>query len=906
MVREATLRAWVDSPTRLREDAATESDLVAAGYRDRLLTELAQNAADAASRAGVPGSLWVELDGSVLTVSNTGRPLDEAGVHALTALRASSKVDVEDGVVGRYGVGFSAVRSVSDEIELRSRTGSIRFSGRETRDEIERAGLKVPDSGVPVLRLVWPSEVAPSEGADSEVVLTLRNDVDGPTLLSRMAREAVDLLLELPALSSIRLGEKSFERTERVLESGLTEISINGRVWWQYKTARARWIVPVERGVVAPVGEDVLRAPTRSDEELSIPAIVVADIAMQPDRRRILPGAPIATLAQGYAEFVAALPVDQRTALVPLPAFARSEVDSILREALLKELQENPWLPVLGEPDRAPQRASVVSGLTDELAELLTDVIGGLVVPELSGHRHERALSAVSTHRIGLARIAELLSGLEQQPSWWHRLYAALESLVVDALSVEELGTLPVPLSDGRVVTGPRTVVLGVELGESTSAVPWTRLVHPQASHPLLARLGATSATATDLLSDPALHALIEDAADQDDSVATKLASTVLELAAHVAPGSLPSWIGEVLLPDSAGELRSADQLLLPGAPLATVLVDDSPFGTVESSFVDQVGEQALRVVGVGWGFTVFREELPSGPDHDLDAEDRWWDTLDEDPEYIEAVRDLDLVDENRWADALSLLVESPATRPLLDDRRGYTAWWLRSNAELGGEILGLLRAPHDRTFEELLDVADHPDSEHLSSVLAADAVDNPELAGLLLDRLADPLRIPAPAVVARTHRLLAEASQRRIFDLDELSLPSFVRALSGDLVEPGDALVLDRPWLGPALPIQRTVLGSFETAEALADLLDIATASSVVHGQVTSTGVVRSWADEPQAVLAFAALGREVPDGEVVIHHELTIRLTGAVDATVTMPWWVDGDETHHVMRLWAQPQEM
>src|SRR3546814_9922940 len=159
----------------------------------------------------------------------------------------------------------------------------------------------------------------------------------------------------------------------------------------------------------------------------------------------------------------------------------------------------------------------------------------------------------------------------------------------------------------------------------------------------------------------------------------------VLGLAAHVAPGALPSLIGEVLLPDSEGELRSADQLLLPGAPLDSVLVEDSPFGIVDADFVQQVGEQALRVVGVGWGFTVVREELPSGPDHDLDAEDAWWDTLDEDPEYIEAVRDLDLVDEDRWPQALSLLVESPATRALLTDRRGYTAWWLRSNAELGG-----------------------------------------------------------------------------------------------------------------------------------------------------------------------------------------------------------------------------
>ena len=37
----------------MREDAAAESDLAKAGYRDRLLTELAQNAADAAAAAAI-------------------------------------------------------------------------------------------------------------------------------------------------------------------------------------------------------------------------------------------------------------------------------------------------------------------------------------------------------------------------------------------------------------------------------------------------------------------------------------------------------------------------------------------------------------------------------------------------------------------------------------------------------------------------------------------------------------------------------------------------------------------------------------------------------------------------------------------------------------------------------------
>src|SRR5947209_17842253 len=102
-LRRQVLAAWADSPARFREDANAEEDLVRGGYRDRLLVELAQNAADAARRAGVPGHLRLELDGTVLRAANTGAPLDAAGVRGLATLRASGKRD-DPGAVGRFGV----------------------------------------------------------------------------------------------------------------------------------------------------------------------------------------------------------------------------------------------------------------------------------------------------------------------------------------------------------------------------------------------------------------------------------------------------------------------------------------------------------------------------------------------------------------------------------------------------------------------------------------------------------------------------------------------------------------------------------------------------------------------------------------------------------------------------------
>ena len=207
-IRRRVLAAWTDSPARFREDANAEEDLVRGGYRDRLLVELAQNAADAALRAGVPGRLRLELAGGTLLAANTGAPLDAGGVQGLTTLRASAKRD-EAGSVGRFGVGFAAVLAVSDEPAVVSTTGGVRFSAARTRAEVAAvpglaAELARRDGAVPVLRLPWPADGAPPDGFATEVSLPLRA---GARASVAAALEALpgELLLALPGLSSVEV-----------------------------------------------------------------------------------------------------------------------------------------------------------------------------------------------------------------------------------------------------------------------------------------------------------------------------------------------------------------------------------------------------------------------------------------------------------------------------------------------------------------------------------------------------------------------------------------------------------------------------------------------------------------------------------------------------------------------------
>ncbi|WP_454860215.1 sacsin N-terminal ATP-binding-like domain-containing protein [Promicromonospora soli] len=244
-LRRAVTEAWRASPTRFREDANSEEDHARGYYRDRVVVELAQNAADAAARAGVPGRLTLRLEpigsgeggrdaGWRLVAANTGAPLDADGVASLASLRASAKVsgtarwsagagrdalagwearaggdatgaggDVRAGgdgagVVGRFGVGFAAVRSVSDEILVRSRDGGVRFSLAATRAELGLGPTSAGDAEVrPSARI--DAELGPLSSGDGEIgPLPPDRSNDGPmswqpTDLASAAEQGTDL-----------------------------------------------------------------------------------------------------------------------------------------------------------------------------------------------------------------------------------------------------------------------------------------------------------------------------------------------------------------------------------------------------------------------------------------------------------------------------------------------------------------------------------------------------------------------------------------------------------------------------------------------------------------------------------------------------------------------------------------
>ncbi|WP_368858414.1 sacsin N-terminal ATP-binding-like domain-containing protein, partial [Streptomyces clavuligerus] len=229
-LRRGVLDAWGAGPARFREDANAEEDLVLGGYRDRLVVELAQNAADAAARTRTPGRLRLTLrpptatSPAVLAAANTGAPLDAAGVESLSTLRASAKRDTQDSSVGRFGVGFAAVLAVSDEPAVLGRHGGVRWALAEARELTREVAAHSPglgeelrrrDGHVPLLRLPLPAEGTAPDGYDTVVVLPLR-DGAAVDLVERLLDGVDDaLLLALPGLAEVVVETPESVRTLR-------------------------------------------------------------------------------------------------------------------------------------------------------------------------------------------------------------------------------------------------------------------------------------------------------------------------------------------------------------------------------------------------------------------------------------------------------------------------------------------------------------------------------------------------------------------------------------------------------------------------------------------------------------------------------------------------------------------
>ncbi|TCO50485.1 hypothetical protein EV646_102559 [Kribbella antiqua] len=931
-VRERVLAGWAAAPVRFREDANAEEDLALGGYADRVVIELAQNAADAAARAGVPGRVHFSLRGETLVVANTGTPLSAEGVESLATLRASAKRDEPS--VGRFGVGFSAVLAVTDEPVILSRTGGVRFSRADTAAVIaalESPGLDTEvrrrDGHVPVLRLPFEAEGEPPEGYDTAVILPLRDEA-AVTLVRRLLAEAGDpLLLALPGLAQVEI---ETDDEHRVLEDAESR-------WWVHRAAgvfdehereqlladrpteersRPNWSVlwAIPRTDAELPG--VVQAPTPTDEALSLPALLLASFPLDPTRRHVAQGPLtdrlVTEAAKAYAELLRERAEDGDDVLQFVPTgLAAGALDRALREEIVALLPDTPMVRSVEDGTLLrPRDAVVVEGADEAFTTVLAPIVRGLIRSSL---QFRAALDALQVRRLELAEVVDQL-GASEDPEWWRALYSSLSGMVTDPLLRESLGTLPVPLADGRLVRGVRGLLLPApELPLDVLAAfgeYGVRVVHPDAADPALERLGALPATPRTLLEDGAVRTAVEHSAEADDPDA--IAHAVLSLvAADPSQAEGLWWLSDLVLRDADGDLVPANALVIPGSEAEEVL-DDEEVAPIDRAALDRYGLPALEAVGVlatlgaVTASDVALDELPESL-KDLDGIEDWaYDVAPDGSRYgatigeLTAIRDLDWITDDAWPRVLELLGSSPDLRRALvtqvrvvgpDDRPlgvpSYAAWWIRERVLLedGEPLAGRADPEADPVLAQFLDEAPawtaRLDPEVRTAVGLVREVGDLDADGisLVLGRLADPEREVDESAILR---LWSQLGPLALFPAEP---PEELRVLTDDgrtrVIDISEAVVVDAPmWL------QREDLGGFvvasgAAADGLSDLFDVPMAQEVAQGKVDGEGLA---ADVPPIVRELVS---EVPQTWWE-HEELT------VDG-VEVSWWVDDDGAPH-----------
>ncbi len=940
-LRRVVLAGWAASGARFREDANAEDLLAAGGYAGRALVELAANGVDAARDADVPARLRIRLIDGELRVANTGAPLTAAGVAGLASLRASAKRD-SAGSIGFFGVGFTAVLSWTQAPRVISTTGGIRFDAEATRDAVRGlsahldAELERRGGHVPVLRLPWPADPEqepPPPGFSTEVRLPLTGPARAEVgALLADPDTAPDLLWALPDLNEIDLPDRVVTRSAgpdgtvviddggrrtgyRVItRSGEVPAALlagrpveqRGRTRWS-----VHWIRPLDGPTPDPLdvlsgtdaGGSCIGAPTPTDEPLSLPARLVAALPVDDTRRRLAPGPLCDYLleraADAYLDLVQAQDPAQRWRLLPTAGFPAGPVDAALRAAIVRRAEATPLLHTAAGDLVTPGQACVLPGVDADGAAAIGQAVPGLLPPlppaALAG------LRPLGTATLTWSQVSAALAGLDRPPAFWREIYRAAAA-ADPRPRPDDLADIPVPLVGGRRAVGARGCLVLTELSDGASGigsdlarrlgevVPDLRVVHPDAAHPLLTRLGAAPAGPSAVLADPALadrvgelRRELEDV-DPDPDEVRSVAGVVLDLlAAGGEPGA--ALLADLVVTDEDGNPWPATELLVPGAPFAELLEPDVDQVVVGNWWLDRYGRDLLVRAGVRDGIPVVTvtEPVPDALADRLPDLDEWAQAGSTDGAF-HALADLDLIDEDRWPQALALIAADRRARECLAPTAAgpsYSGWWISRHALVDGRPPDQWRLASATDLAGLYDAAPAGLDAGLArwigvrTELATVAAQDPDD---LLERLADPGRtIAAAQVPGLTAAMVAALGER------EVDLPDGVRTVTGAVVDAQLASVLDEPWWVQVVDAGRLVPGGADP-QAVARVLDLPLVSALGPGTVRTSGPAPvaapgRWARAAQAVgLDPEAVSLTVADA---------VRVSVAEHETTPVRWW-------------------
>jgi hypothetical protein len=226
------------------EDFAAIERYIQQSYEGRSLFELIQNGRDAAQLAQQPGLIELELveqtGGCWLLVRNSGQPFTPAGVNGITRIGQSTKADVK--TIGFKGIGFKAVKQLTDHPRVVTRWGTLLFDATLTRSRYLVQWNKPAPAALPLFRLPHyvPDSLTPAElarGIATRVELPLRND-EARTLVEDdlaqlKARQLVLLGMVRKLIIRTPIGTTTYEFEPR--PAGRLDVVRDGQLTEQYR-----------------------------------------------------------------------------------------------------------------------------------------------------------------------------------------------------------------------------------------------------------------------------------------------------------------------------------------------------------------------------------------------------------------------------------------------------------------------------------------------------------------------------------------------------------------------------------------------------------------------------------------------------------------------------------------------
>lgn len=313
---------------RVLDERGAAEEMVRDQYTGRYPLELVQNANDAAASPGATGRrVRFVVTPWALLVADEGAGFGDDQVRAICGLARSSK-DARKSI-GHKGLGFKAVREITDRPQIVAAQSSFGFDAERLRHDVTSVLGPSPLPGQRLPDYAFPYRVTEEDlGPDAATVTALRADGFGtilrlpfragisPEAVSDHLCQSLDprVLLFLDGLERIEVvGTKqdfvaevartSNDRVELRTSAGIrrfllyTEtipvpekslVECLGRGWSDVEAVRVAAAVPLDSGGRPERSEsERLRVYFPTEEAAGLPLILNADFQTELDRRRI-------------------------------------------------------------------------------------------------------------------------------------------------------------------------------------------------------------------------------------------------------------------------------------------------------------------------------------------------------------------------------------------------------------------------------------------------------------------------------------------------------------------------------------------------------------------------------------------------------------------------------------------